>query len=52
MRKNKDKEKIDKLKKPRLFWYKGKLIEKISDNRKNDPKKLRKKWKAERNREY
>ncbi len=52
MRKNKIKNSSENMKKPRLYWYKGKLIEKISDNRKDDPKKLRKKWKAERNREY
>jgi len=50
--KKKKNEKLENLNKPRLFWYKGKLIEKISDNKKDDPKKLRKKWKADRNREF
>jgi len=50
--KKKKSDKIENLKKPRLHWYKGKLVEKISDNRKDDPKKLRKKWKSMINKEY
>jgi len=50
-KKNKTKD-LGKMKKPRLHWYKGKLIEKISDDDKDDPKKIRKKWKNDINREY
>ncbi len=46
------KAKTNNYRKPRLHWFKGKLIEKISDNYKNDPKKLRKRWKNEINKLY
>ncbi len=34
-----DNKKAKKLNKPRFYWYKGKLIERIYDNYENDPKK-------------
>ena len=43
---------LKSIRKPRLYWYKGKIIERISDKRKGDSKKLRKRWKAERNGEF
>ncbi len=51
MKRVKQDRKLKNLKKPRLHWYTGKLNERVFE-RKDDPRKLRKRWKSQRNREF